>query len=91
VPPADTAHALAVDDARRRREGALIRRSPEDLAKIQASVLAQVKAKAGQRLEEIGRALKTDTSALKRPVAMLLAANKLKITGAKRGTKYFVR
>jgi hypothetical protein len=71
--------------------GKRIRRSPEDLVKIQANVLAQVKAKAGQRLEEIGKALKTDTSVLKRPVAMLLAAKKLKTTGAKRGTKYFVR
>ncbi len=71
--------------------GKRIRRSPEDLAKLQTSVLAQIRSKAGQRLEEIGRALKTDTAVLKRPVAMLLAAKKLKTTGAKRGTKYFVR
>ena len=74
-----------------RAMGKRVRRSPEDLAKLQASVLAQVRSKAGQRLEEIGRALKTDTAVLKRPVAMLLAARKLKTTGAKRGTKYFVR
>ena len=73
------------------RGGKRVRRSPEDLAKLQTSVLAQVRSKAGQRLEEIGRALKTDTAVLKRPVAMLLAAKKLKTTGAKRGTKYFVR
>ena len=71
--------------------GKRIRRSPEDLAKLQANVLAAVKAKQGQRLEEIGKALKTDTAVLKRPVAMLVAAKKLKTTGARRGTKYFVR
>ena len=74
-----------------RRGGKRIRRSPEDLAKLQASVMSAVRSRQGQRLEEIGRALKTDTGILKRPVAMLLAAKKLKTTGAKRGTKYFVR
>jgi hypothetical protein len=71
--------------------GKRVRRSPEDLAKLQANILAAVKSKQGQRLEEIGRAMKTDTSVLKRPVAMLLAAKKLKTQGKKRGTKYFVK
>ena len=73
------------------RAGKRIRRSAEDLAKIGARVLAQVRSKQGQRLEEIGRALKTDTAVLKKPVADLLKAKKLKTTGAKRGTKYFVK
>ena len=73
------------------RAGKRIRRSSEDLAKIGARVLAQVRSKAGQRLEEIGRALRTDTSVLKKPVADLLKAKKLKTKGAKRGTRYFVR
>jgi hypothetical protein len=73
------------------RGGKRIRRSTEDLAAIGARVLAQVRSKAGQRLEEIGRALKTDTAVLKKPVADLLKAKKLKTKGAKRGTKYFVR
>jgi hypothetical protein len=77
--------------AKRGVRGKRIRRSSEDLAKIGARVLAQVRSKAGQRLEEIGRALKTDTAVLKKPVADLLKAKKLKTTGAKRGTKYFVR
>jgi hypothetical protein len=77
--------------AKRAVRGKRVRRSPEDLAKLRTSVLAQVRSKAGQRLEEIGRALKTDTSILKRPVAMLLATTKLKTTGAKRGTKYFIK
>ncbi len=73
------------------RGGKRVRRSTEDLAAIGARVLAQVRSKAGQRLEEIGRALKTDTAVLKKPVADLLKAKKLKTTGAKRGTRYFVR
>ena len=76
---------------RPRRAGKRVRRSSEDLAKIGARVLAQVRSKAGQRLEEIGRALRTDTAVLKKPVADLLKAKKLKTKGAKRGTKYFVR
>jgi hypothetical protein len=74
-----------------RAMGKRVRRSPEDLAKLQATVLAALRAKQGQRLEEIGRALKTDTAVLKRPVAMLVEAKKLKTQGKKRGTKYFVR
>jgi hypothetical protein len=76
---------------RPRRAGKRIRRSAEDLAKIGERVLAEVRSKPGRRLEEIGRALKTDTAVLKKPVADLLKAKKLKTTGAKRGTKYFLR
>ena len=76
---------------RRAAKGRRIRRSPAQLAQIGARVLAQVRSKAGQRLEEIGRALRTDTAILKKPVADLLKAKKLRTTGAKRGTRYFVR
>ncbi len=73
------------------KRGGRVRRSPEDLAKIQANLLAAVKSKQGQRLEEIGKALKTDTAILKRPIAMLLASKKLKTQGKRRGTKYFIK
>ena len=73
-----------------KRGGKRIRRSPEDLARLQASILAAVKSNQGQRLEEIGKAIKTDTAVLKKPMALLLAAKKVKTTGAKRGTKYVV-
>ena len=76
---------------RRAAKGKRIRRSSAQLAQIGARVLTQVRSKAGQRLEEIGRALRTDTAILKKPVADLLKAKKLRTTGAKRGTKYFVR
>ncbi len=73
------------------RAGKPIRQSPEALAQLGAPVAGQVRSNQRQRLEEIGRALKTDTAVLKKPVADLLKAKKLKTTGAKRGTKYFVR
>jgi hypothetical protein len=75
----------------RAAKGKRVRRSAEDLAKIGARVLTHVRSKKGQRLEEIGRALKTDTAILKKPVADLLKAKKLRTTGAKRGTRYFVK
>jgi len=71
------------------RTGKRVRRSAEDLEKIATRVLAHVKVNTGQRLEEIGAALKSDTAILKRPIANLLAAKKLRTEGQKRGTKYF--
>ncbi|HEV8112351.1 MAG TPA: hypothetical protein VGR31_06215 [Planctomycetota bacterium] len=73
------------------RAGKRVRRSAEDLEKIAARVLTHVKSKAGQRLEEIGRALNTETGVLKKPIAMLVAKKKLKTQGRKRGTKYFAK
>ncbi len=69
--------------------GKRIRRSAADLEQIAARVLAHVKANAGHRLEQIGKALKTDTAILKRPIQNLLAARKLRTKGQKRGTMYF--
>ena len=71
------------------RAGKRLRRSAEDLEAIATRVLAHVKANAGHRLEQIGAALKTDTAVLKRPIANLLAARRLRTEGQKRGTKYF--
>jgi hypothetical protein len=67
------------------------KRSPEQVDAMAARVLAQIRSKQGQRLEEIGRAMKMPTKGLKLPIAKLMAGKKLKTKGAKRGTKYFVR
>ena len=67
------------------------KRSSQDVEALGQKVLSHVRSNPGQRLEEIGRALKRDTSGLKLPVSKLMAAKKLKTTGQKRGTKYFVR
>src|SRR5258705_2204025 len=53
------------------RAGKRIRRSAADLEKIAARVLAHVRSNAGHRLEQIGKALKTETAILKRPIANL--------------------
>jgi hypothetical protein len=67
------------------------KRSSAQIEAVGSKVLSHVRSKPGQRLEEIGRALRTNTSVLKRPIANLLAANKLSTKGRKRGTKYFVK
>jgi hypothetical protein len=67
------------------------KRTSAQIEAIGSRVLSHVRSKPGQRLEEIGRALKTDTAILKRPISNLLAAKKLSTKGQKRGTKYFVR
>jgi hypothetical protein len=66
-----------------------IRRSAADLETIAARVLAHVRSNAGQRLEQIGKALEMETAVLKRPVADMLAGRKLRTKGQKRGTMYF--
>jgi len=71
--------------------GIRAKRTSVQIEAIGSKVLSHVRSKPGQRLEEIGRALKTDTAILKRPIANLLAAKKLSTKGQKRGTKYFVR
>ena len=52
-------------------------------------ILTYVKANPGERLEQIGVGMNTDTHDLKRPIFLMIADKKLKTTGQKRGTKYF--
>jgi hypothetical protein len=51
-------------------------------------VLREVKRKAGQRVEELAKNLRTSTKALKAPLAELIQAKKVKKSGAARGTNY---
>ena len=71
--------------------GKRAKRSSEDVEAMAARVLAQVRSKQGQRLEELGRAMKLPTKGLKLPIQKLLAAKKLKTKGRKRGTQYFTK
>lgn len=73
------------------RSGKREKRSSEQVDAMAARVLAQVRSKQGQRLEEIGKAMKMPTKGLKLPIAKLLAAKKLKTKGRKRGTQYFTK
>jgi hypothetical protein len=59
------------------------------VAAVGEKVLAYVRANNGQRLEEIGRGLRTDTAGLKRPIQRLVADGQLRTKGQKRGTRYF--
>jgi len=71
--------------------GKRVKRSSEQVDAMAARVLAQVRSKQGQRLEQIAKAMKLPSKGLKLPVAKLLAAKKLKTKGQKRGTQYFTR
>jgi hypothetical protein len=69
--------------------GRLARRSPADIAKALAQVVALVKTKkAGLRSEEIRKALKLDVREVPRVLKEGLAKKKLKSKGQKRATTY---
>src|SRR5688572_23162600 len=74
---------------RPRKAGRRARRSSADLEATAAKVLVYVRSNAGQRLEEIGKGLRTATAGLKRPIQVLVAEGKLRTEGQKRGTRYF--
>jgi hypothetical protein len=73
------------------RAGKRAKRSSEAVEAMAARVLAQVRSKQGQRLEEIGRAMKMPTKGLKLPIQKLLGSKKVKTKGRKRGTQYFTK
>lgn len=66
------------------------RRSTAGAEELSGALVAHVKANPGQRLEEIGRALRMDTAVLKAPAAKLVVAGGLRREGQKRGTRYFL-
>jgi hypothetical protein len=75
------------DESAARAKGG--KRSPEDLAKLTQLLLAYVKKNPGKRIEEIGKALNTNTKELKLPVAKLLADKWIGKKGEKRSTAYY--
>src|SRR5690349_12002406 len=52
------------------------------------TVLREVKRKGGRRVEEIAKSLRTSTKSLALPLRKLIAANKVKTRGNRRGTRY---
>ena len=66
------------------------KRSPDQLAKIDTAVQAFVKANPGKGVEHMAASLGVPSGDLKSRVALLVDARKLKKTGVKRATKYFV-
>lgn len=67
------------------------KRSPDAVLKVAASVLSYIKANPGQRLEQIGKGVKSPTKELKLPVQKLFEQKAISTKGEKRGTKYFAR
>ena len=64
------------------------RRSPEDMEKQQTQILQYIKRNAGQRAEDIGKALGLSTSEMSLPIAKMLSEGTLKKKGIKRATTY---
>jgi len=60
-------------------------------AALAPKVLAQVKAKDGQGVSDIAKALKVNVERVKPVMAKLLANKQVKKSGQKRGTKYHAR
>jgi hypothetical protein len=65
------------------------KRTPEQLAAIDAAILASVKASPGNGIEHMGKALGVPTDDLKLRVLGLVESKQIKKTGVKRATKYF--
>lgn len=75
--------------AARRPKGA--KRSPEMLARTTSRLFAAIKAKPGQRIEQLSEKLGASTKDLALPAKKLIAEKKVRMTGVKRATKYFQR
>jgi hypothetical protein len=86
--PATSAAASATKLPTKPRKGG--KRSPEQLAKIDAAVQAFVKANPGKGVEHMAKSLGVPSGDIKSRVALLIEAKKLKKTGVKRASKYFV-
>ncbi len=74
-----------------KRRGKRAKRTPEDVAKMGEAVVAYVAKNPGQSVEQIGKALGVEKKVLQLPIVRMVAAKKLKTTGQKRGTRYFVK
>jgi hypothetical protein len=87
VPP-KKAHKAAAPQAKDGR----LRRSPEVIAKTANAIHAHLRAhKNGVRMEQISAALKIPTKDLVLPMNTLLTENKVRTTGQRRATNYFLR
>ncbi len=73
------------------RKSKQAKRTPEDVAKMGETVVAYVAKNPGQSVEQIKKALGVEKKDLQLPIVRMVAAKKLKTTGQKRGTRYFVR
>jgi hypothetical protein len=85
--PSTSASPVSSKLSLKRKKGS--KRSPEQLAAIDAAILASVKAHPGNGIEYMGKTLGLPTDDLKLRVLGLVETKKIKKTGVKRATKYF--
>ncbi|TAJ21109.1 MAG: DNA-binding protein [Planctomycetota bacterium] len=69
--------------------GKRAKRDPKAVLAMADKVHAAVKAKPGQSVEQIGKALGAPTKALTLPIRKLIEAKRVKTKGQRRGTRYF--
>lgn len=65
------------------------KRSAAQLASLETELLANIQNSPGQRMEQIGLALREATKDLARPAKKLIDAGKVRTEGEKRATRYF--
>ena len=82
--PTKPAKVLKTD---KRKKGQ--KRSPEELAALEAKLEAFIQANGGKRIEEIGKELSIATSELAGPVTKMLDACRIRSTGERRATRYY--
>ena len=82
--PAKPAKVLKTD---KRKKGQ--KRSPEELAALEAKLEAFIQANGGKRIEEIGKELGIATSELAGPVKKMLDGGRIRSTGERRATRYY--
>jgi hypothetical protein len=69
--------------------GGKVRRGTHDKSQLAEALLAHVTAHSGQRGEQIAAALGTDTTTMRPAMHALIAENKIKTRGQRRGMQYF--
>ena len=87
--PGPKPSAFTPKKAPKKKAGARIRRSADDLDEMAGLILDYVKGSPGNGVEAISKALRVPSKELKRPVQMLIADKKLRTEGNRRGTTYF--
>jgi hypothetical protein len=65
------------------------KRTPEELAAVQASLESYVRANDGKRIEEISKALAIGTGELTGPMKKLIEDGRVRSTGSRRATRYY--
>ncbi len=81
--------AATVRVARRGRDQAGNRRSPEEIDRAAQALLSEIQSNPGLRVEQIGRALGAATKDLSLPLKKLLSQRMVRSEGQRRATRYF--